>query len=718
MNNRISGEKIPEYLFPLLSNLEGSTKDGQLRKRKGYAVIKNSGITALSNMVEFVDRNGGRQVLLLDGTTLKEMPYSSGYGAVAAISNDERTSGSTVNTFKPVKDRDEIRSGVGVDASTDRPIWYGYIPARSRQNSNSSISAGKYLAEQLVEKNSDVLGQVIKGGVINGNENYVSGSGFAVTKRFAVYAAPVIDGYQRGIPHLIDTVNFSTESGLSSATQGTLYATIKILDAYLTEGKRITALDVFVAELDESNVENFEETPAYFLQRVDLNDDSDFFLEIEGNVGVTTANKIVIDSYSDWLTFFPNAHWIYDETNGNYYQITGTATNTPGAGQVELTVTPNASADGNSTLKFFSRWSDYTTFWAFDVFYDKTYKKLGAEMYEYLGIPSGDQGIEDFRYKFGAMAGNRMFAVGFPGDEGNYLYYSTLGNPDIFPVQNVERLHRSPTGIVDLGDESVLVFYKDSADRLEVFGNQNSRKDAGYLDYGCVNHDSIVKINDDVVAWMDYSGPVLMQGLSVQSIGDPIREWWDEKLTDAQKEACVCLYDRLNQRIIFSFPTYSTAPYMNGVCFVYDLKALRDRKISAWYLMHTDVKLSSTTRADDLHLLSGSDTVIYDWNNSTPTETFATTIKLKIMQNPILSALIVAEKIRLDMDDGDNGDVSLNLYIDESASASLTATIADGQTETILEYIGETFEIGLVSADSDDSFIVKSMNIWHGEQDK
>lgn len=716
MNNKIAGEKSPVYLFPKIVNLEFSSVDGHLRKRKGYAVLISTGLTALSNFVEFVDKNDSRQILLLDGTTLKEIPYSGGYGAVASITNDERTAGSTVNTFKPVKDRNEIRSGAGINASTDRPFWYGYIPERDRFNDAVTITAGRYLDEQ------DAL-NILKNCLIiemtNTTSDIVDKTDAGLDQGYyTVYIAPVIDKYQRGLPTNDPTqlaAAFVTIKHLNvNASNKTFQIKVFVDSLDVQKFKRVTAIDIYVAYSNNS-YSDFTNSPAYFLERVDFNDDGETILEIEGDVGSTTANKITISSAASWRSFNPVGLFIHDVTNDDYYRVTAY---TLSGADGELTVTPNAPANGSATLRFLSRWYANGLDYEYKTFFDNDLKKLGAEMYTDLGIPSGDEGVADFRYKFGAMAGKRFFACGFSGEEKNYLYYSIANSPDVLPVQNLTTLRQSPTGIIDLGDESVMVFYKNSADRIEVYGNQNHRHQSIFLNYGCTNHDSIVKINDDVIAWMDYTGPVLLQGLQAQSIGDPIRDWWDNQLSDAEKEACVSLYDRLNQRIIFSFPTYSTSPYTAGICFVFDLKALQDRKVSAWYILHSDVALKSGTLADDLHMLSGNGTAIHDWNNASPSETFDTTLRLKIVQNPILAALVNAEKLRLSIADGGSNTITLNLYIDGASSASLTVTANTGQSEAIFEYIGETFELEFVSNDGSDDFTFKSAVMEYEVMDK
>jgi hypothetical protein len=117
-------------------------------------------------------------------------------------------------------------------------------------------------------------------------------------------------------------------------------------------------------------------------------------------------------------------------------------------------------------------------------------------------------------------------------------------------------------------------------------------------------------------------------------------------------------------------------------------------------------------------MLSGNGTAIHDWNNASPSETFDTTLRLKIVQNPILAALVNAEKLRLSIADGGSNTITLNLYIDGASSASLTVTANTGQSEAIFEYIGETFELEFVSNDGSDDFTFKSAVMEYEVMDK
>ncbi len=722
MSTLIAKEKMPPYLLQELINLEVSRKEGYLRKRKGYYPLISTGLTNLKNMAEFSDESGNRQILMLNGNTLIEAAYSGGsYGAPANITNDERSSGSTITSFKPVADKFVIRSGVGKGATTDRPVWYGYIPARERYNAATTLIAGRYLTDQYpASALSDLIYDGHKslfgygGGLfaIIPHASNVTDAGLT-EGYYAIFAAPEFDGYQHGYPVYVGGLKVG-----SSTARGSIMFLINILTSNATAASRLTGIDLFVAS-SADGFKSAENNPAYWVGRIDLNDDSDEYLDLSGTLD--TAGTVQFADYDQWETSVLFSHYglyLHDLTNDAYYRITGTSSRDTTAKTITYSITPNPPSSGTVNMRFLSRWFQ-TTFnsqnvYQFIYIYDNHHHLSGPEMYSYLGIPSGDSGISDFRYKYGAMAGKRYFAVGFPDDKAKFGFYSIANSPDVLPAQNVLQLSKDPTGIIDLNDESILIFYRDSADLITVFGNQNSRRENGFLQLGCTNHDSIVKIDDNLVAWMDYTGPAIYQNGQVLPIGEQLSDWWDT-LTDAEKESCVGAYNRLNKQIYFSFPDYNAAPYTNGIVFVFDLQAYRYSKISAWYILKTDAKIKAATLATDLHLLTSSGTAIHDWNNDNANESFETSLKLKVFNHTFLSKRVNLEKLHVDFTDNGGGSLTVKVYLDESSTASLTATITGSSKERIIEYVADTFEIEFVSPTSADDFTFKSAVVQYEE---
>jgi len=434
MITRIAPEKQPASILQLLHNYELAQIEGHLRKRKlTKALLTVGGATpSVQNIAEFVDANGGRVLVINDAgnSSLKESIYSGGYGAAAAISNDER-GGGTITALFPVTDFKELRSGCGVGNSTDYPIWYGYIPERDRFNGAITITAGRYIEQQeyreLYDFGADPTGSDPPFYVDIGLETVdKTGIGLAAGT-YTVFAAPVLDGYQRGFP----TKNVTLPDGniipihtvrIAPSDSNAYCLSIGLIwrGDFLESLKRVTAVDIFVAYADDAIGGNIESVPAYFLERIDLNADGKTFLEITGTTN-SPANKITIATSADWYSFNPVGLFVYDIDNDTYHRVTGQTLN--GADR-ELDVTPSSTVSGTSNLRFFSRWWDVTPptgagNQAYVTFFDNSYKKLSTEMFTHLRMPAGDKGIPDFRYKYLSVAGQSFLAVSFPDPDGN-----------------------------------------------------------------------------------------------------------------------------------------------------------------------------------------------------------------------------------------------------------------------------------------------------------
>jgi hypothetical protein len=347
---------------------------------------------------------------------------------VGSISNDERTAGSTIDgtNFYPIVADATLQSGAGISADTERPVWFGYIPERDRFNGAETISAGRYLDEQHNTSALDNLTTLpyttgFGQGVFGATAHVSRATGLGLGESFyALYAAPVYDGYQRGFPQFINSMKIGT----SSPTYGSMEIYVWVADAAdALKSKRITAIDLFVATSATDIRGQFDSVPAYFLERIDLNNDTDHFLEMTGTVDNGTS-KVTIANYADWLTFDALGMFIYNVDDDEYYRVT---TETVNGSDMEFTVTPAPTNSTSKTVRFINRWRSETIssvdYYVMRSFYDGYYKKLGSEMYDYLGIPTGDSGLPDFRYKFSAWNGNRLLISGRPDEERNISYF-------------------------------------------------------------------------------------------------------------------------------------------------------------------------------------------------------------------------------------------------------------------------------------------------------
>jgi hypothetical protein len=662
-------------------------------------------------MKEYVNRNGDIVLAFMDGDTFKRSIYSGGaYGAVAAADNDERSGTPTIvgDSVNFVVADDALRFGAGINASTDLPAWHGYIPTRNRFADAVTITAGRYLDEQYRANYFGGAGRIM-GMTLSVNDSDMTGRGIEAGT-YHIFLSPVLDGYQRGFPEELEKTSTNAWSPIIySGTKGSLDFVLARATADSDTFKRVTAIDVFVGIVSEARLAS-NVVEANFLERVDLNSDGNYFLELTANVGVTTANKIVINSYADWKTFDTPDFWVYDVTGEVNYRVTGETLDSPGAGQVTLTVTPNAAATGSTQIKFFSRWFDSGTgFYVYPLMYDNYYKLLGSEMYAYLNIPTGDLGLSDFRYKYGTWNGNRYWIGGMPTDK-NFSYYSVTGAPDIIPSLNIIRHKQDVKGGVSIGDD-FLVFTDIGVERIRIYDNANAVQDDEYLNVILTSHRSITKIDDDTIVFMSYNGPYIISGRRVIPIGIHLREWWLETFTKAQLEACVTGYNHKYNEVWFSFPTYTTAPYTTGIIFVFDINAWRagpslvsasspdvPQFLSPWWRIKTDTAIYDLELNNQNVLLGAGLTKAVDFDSTGGAETVDTSYKLKLLQNALPGNKVWWDKLFLDYSTSDT--VSANAYYDEGAATALTL---NGAGQVYLRNISKTLEIEAVTAASTNS---------------
>jgi len=678
MSQIIHKEKMPPYVFQVLRNYVPGKKLGALVKRNGYANILTSGLGSyIVNIIEFTDKNGTRQLVIVydDGGTkyIKESIYSAGYQALTVLLN-YRTSGSTINTFFPVLHDNIIRSGSGLNASTDRPVWYGYLDAVTLFPRSGlatyPISAGKYLCDQFPNF-ADAIFSI----EISEVASPVTTAGLSAGKYY-VYLSPVWDGYQKGFPVLHKATSFEV-----TTDNYTMMIVIR-LNQNSDCLTRLRAIDVFVASVDNYGYQDSNLYPAYFLQRLPLDDASDPIYEGSGDCN-SGAGTVDLGTAANWLTCDPDGMRLYNVDQDEYYLITA---HTGGV----MDVSPAPTATQTDTIRLLADW-DNGSFSRQKIvtFYDNYYLKLGSEMYEYLNIPAGDFGLSDKRYKYGAMAGQRFFAIYDTDKKG---HYSAPGAPDVIPSMNELTFKHTPIGCTDVG-EDVIIFSRHGMERISVYGNTQMRQDDNFSDSGIAGEKAFFKINDYEIFGMDYAGPWYLRDKSIQRIGDELSDWWDD-ISAAEKETCVVSYDRINYRVLFSFPNYSDATYTAGIVFVFDLRYYKRTGRSAWWILHSDTKILCAANASDNHLLTGG-TKIVDWNNSSADETVAGLVKLKLLRSPVAgSRRMQFEKIAISHDTDDT--VTLNCYFDGSP----VAIVLSGDGDAYLRYIAETMEIEISTAAS------------------
>ena len=681
----IHKEKLPVALIQSIRNGILSKKLGVIKKRPRYANILTSGLTALNNMIEFVNQNDERILFIQDGTGVEKSIYSGGYGAIAAITNDERTGGSTINQIYPVLWRKELRSSAGMNASTDLPFWYGYIDAITRYPNSTApiaISAGRYLDIQFY---NDAFTDLFKSGVTDFGSYVSKVSNVGLTSnRYVMYLVPVMDGYQKGLPYTADDHSLYNRVALGISNFddfGSIWYNLQIPTANQSDLKRLTAIDVFVADISDYGTDDLLKSPAYFLERVPLDDDGAVIMSLNGTFENTNPPTYIefTDDFANWETFALYDLWIRFIYSGTEYEYRISTPRAENATKVQYPFTAAvAAALQNQAVEcdIFARWELTGGNYEYPVIYDNNHIKLKAEMYTQLGLSpafAGDTGLPDRRYKFSAMA-NKVYWI-FGGVDKHKGYYSTPYAPDQIPVLNEVSIEKDATAVIPVGND-VVVTYKEGAKRFNWYGNKNVTEEENYSDRGCTNQKGWAKVNDNMIFGFDYSGPWMMTGRGFIDIGVDLIDWWggtdSDNLSDAQKDTCVVLYNPKLQLVFFSFPDYTTAPYTAGFVAIFDLKSFKLNKgMLPWLLMDSDTAIKAGCISKDVHLLTGSATKIVDWNNASPTETCDFYLKLKLLRNALAGDVkIWWDKVRMTYSTSDT--VTLTAIHDEGAGAALT----------------------------------------------
>jgi len=718
----IQKEKLPVALVQSLRNGVLSKKLGVIKKRPRYADVLTTGLTDLKSMIEFINQNNERILLLQDGSDLERSIYSGGYGAIGAITNDERPGGSTIDQMYPSLWRKEIRSGAGLNAATDEPFWYGYIPARTRfPNASSSvaIAAGRYADRQFY---NDAFTDLFKSGVTDfgSGASQVATTGLT-SDTYIIYMVPVLDGYQKGLPYIDDDHSLYNRVALEIPQfddYGFIRYTLQIPTANQSNLKRLTAIDVFVADVGEYGSSDLLKMPAYFLERISLLDDGPVIMSKQGTFENANPPTYIefSDDFANWETFTLYELYIRFIYSGTEYEYRLSSPRVENGTKVQYPLSAaGAAALQNQTVdtKIFARWELVSGNYEFPIYYDNHHKLLTDEMYAYLGLSNefaGDTGLSDRRYKIGVQA-NKVYWIFGTTDEYKG-YYSAPYAPDQIPVLNEVTIAKDAQAVIPIGND-VIVCYRDGSKRFNWYGNKKVTEEENYSDRGCTNQKGWFKVSDQMVFGFDYLGAWMMRGREFIDIGVDLIEWWggtkDDNLTDAQKEGCVVSYDSKHQLVFYSFPDYTTAPYTAGFVAIFDLKSFDLTKgILPWLLMDTDTAIKSNCIAHDVHLLTGSATKIIDWNNSTPTETCDLYVKLKLLRNELAGDIKTWwDKIRLSYTSDDT--VSLTAIHDQGSGDSLTLL---SNNSAIMRKVSKELEVEISSSASANDVEVSELQVF------
>jgi hypothetical protein len=717
VSNFIADENKPIFIFKNLVNLEPARTYGRLRKRPGYGNII-TGQTGLTDMIEVINRNDERILGIQKSVNFYESVYSGGYGALAQVdgvaakdfryhypydaqgnvsANPPTIYDLRQNVFERV-----IRSGAGLDDVDNIPIWYGYIDEQVRyaDATSKTLAAGRYLCEQLLHTNTLKYVAILGANQATCYSTQLGlNAGETLTHYLFYYAVPVYDGYQMGFPCLWYEVSAVSVLDYPSANNASHRIYLSIRDDNYDAIPRLTHIDIYVTDFLPANVNtgSAQETPlreAYFLERISLTEDAAVITSQAGtyeNANPPTYIEFSTD-FEDWESINFDGLWI--EHDAYAYKL---GTRTTSGTKSRYAITGGAAALQNQTVtcNIRGKWEDTSVTGANEktirTIYDNYYRQQGSEMYTRLGVPSGDLGLDDVRYKFGCQANRRYFIF---GRDDQWGYFSKAGSPDVIPQQNLIRLRHEPTGCLGVGRD-VLVFSKFFTDRIAVLGEANIDKDESFLEVGCSTHESIIQISDDEGAWMSYKGPYETYLRQAHYIGQDLSEWWDDILSDAEKEACIGAYNYRKDQLWFFFPTYSDSNYPNGIIFVYDRRARALGYKHVWYYFKSDHAALARCMNDDGHLLTNNGTAIVDWNADSANETVETIVKLLLMEGPDRHKRL-RTYVKWIFVDGTFGDtITANIYINGS-STPVALTFEDNY-EAFVRYLCQTFEVELTS---------------------
>lgn len=708
----ISPENIPPYMFQKLINWEPAIEIGTLKKRNPYANVI-TGQTNLTEMAEVIDKNGSRLLVIQKGTNIYTSVYSGGsYGALTQVDTGgtdlRHYPGETPNIYRlrPHVFQKVLRSGAGLDDTSNIPIWYGYIDAQTRfpDATSQSISAGRYLCEGILHGNTlkDVFELSVSGSNVPASTT-AFGINLDLTDNvyyyIYYYLVPVYDGYQIGFPSEYYKICYPFVLIYDGSVERSHIITITMDSTYLAKLPRLTHVDLFASVPIEGKFEDYASSDkrkiveSYFLERIPLTANTDAITTVEGTY--ENANPPTYIEFTPDSADFETADYegFYIEHGSYQYKLGARSWN---GDKAQYAITGGAAALQNTTVDAVIRgvWEDDGTDRKILCLYDNHYRKQGAYMYTHCGLPDGDLGLDDIRYKYCCEANRRFFYFGM--DDG-FGRFSLADRPDVVPALNLIRPKFPEVGCIGVGRD-VFLFSKFQTTRITVITEGKAEQDDEFLNFGLTNSAAIVKTTDYEIAWMSYKGPVMAVMRDVRFIGSQLHDWWIDEFTAAEKESCIAGYNYHSDQIWFAFPDYSTAPFTNGVIFVFDVKAYKNNFISPWFTFKSDTKINYKTLNDDGDFLTGSDTKIVNWNSLTDDEDVDTLLRMLVLKNPRYSkrAKLVLKKLFIDYVINDNDTITAKIYKDGSSSA-VTLTLNDNY-EAFLHYIVEQFEIEIITA--------------------
>jgi len=740
MMGLVAPEKMPPYFFQKLINWRLGDALHRLRKRSPFtSILTGAGDSNMINckgLADLKDIGGNRLLVGYFGSTkgIRESVYSGGsYGSTSQLSGgaqDKRLNTGFDDTgFRhPLNIHNELRLAGG--ATSGFPAWLGYIKDRKRFYNPDSDSYGvsftnqRYLDDAIYDNiSSSQWRTVVDSDSIVATAELVSYDANAVMTDtyYSIYASPVIDGYQRGIPRRIYTTDIPTTVLVTGNGEGNTTKIVFTVDSGDTQlAPRLTAIDLFLIASTEPLIEEeFKDTDvAYFLERIYLGAEPDKpFFTTQGDVDNTGGSeKVTIPEGK--VSFAGLKFWIYNKDTDEWYFHDGTATESGTDLELDLDTTIGATPASSTTgdeLEFYTGWYPSGSNYKYETFYDNdNFKTLKANMWAFTGIPRGDTGITDVKHEASAWNGNRRVITKMATEKAMLSYYSTADNPDIFPNQNIIRHRQSTVGVANVSQD-FLFFCEKHIERVMILENTQHLQDDHWSDRGMAGPLALAQISDDMVAVFDQKGPYLVAGRELIPIGDTLHEWWRNTLTYDQKTECRVLYNQYYDEIWFIFPTYTTSPYTTGVIFVFDVNAYKRGMASPWWtasLSNFTVKNGCVNFQHHLIVandysgttLNGEISRIADLSTEGSDESVNTLARLKLLQNPDLAKEVYWNKLILDIRGSGRSSpddtVTVKCYFDEESSPSLSPTLDTDHFDVKLHKVAETLEIEVVTGAS------------------
>jgi hypothetical protein len=763
INSLYDLEKMPPIMQSKLVNMMASRKLGILQSRHE---LLNTG--AAGNIFEFIKHNQTTHYYAQNTAAAIDIKSAtrSGYGAVtwgnAVSKTDNRTAklSTTVMAF-PNRYREEVRSSQ-IRTSTGQypdPMWAGYIDAQNRFDGGDSISAGFFLEDQFVQNKWSTFGATscINSATPSYGTSYMGGIG-GRPGYYYFFLAPVIDGYQKGIPE----INASLVTRIPAALQGKFAPSTLIFGntaSYLYP--RITDFDVFIGYAPERDYSNYTKgtvdsnvftLPAYFLERISLNDQAyNYFLTMDatdgkGTITAPAANQIKITDVDQWLTFNPQFIKIYDATNNRTYAVSSWVVATG-----DITLTLDTTRYDNTTgatmpakLQFFTDWYFDGANYKRKVFWDNKYMLRGSEMFEYLNLPPGEQGLVSHDHKFGKVCNQRYWMVGNMGGTvtsstfSSKVYVSKYGEPDVMLSLSEINLEEEPTAVEEYGDDTILFFknyfkiYRTNADgSIQELATDNRA--------GCSNKFGVTKVAKYELVGIDRKGPWMYKngnltriGLAIQGMFTGDNENGMSQIDEQDVDGTFVEFYPGDNQVWFNIPSYSdsseTLLFDGGITLVYDRYMVDELRqgISPWYFFgfyNKSVGYMKPNYWGELNVVRG-DTNLEIYNPKTlhsasGTENIISVVEFKTNRNldPQDRKLYLG-KIGVRYKADADADVAIGLYIDGASSP--TSITADANTDfpnadIVIKRLADTFKLR-ISSDSDksaaeDDFELKSVKI-------